>query len=85
MQRLQELNAETESPNFWSDSTRAQTLMRERIGLENGLKVIDQLTVDLTDNMELLELGILEDDDEIIFEAEAALQAVHQIALKAEK
>ena len=84
MQRLQELNAETESPNFWSDSTRAQTLMRERIGLENGLKVIDQLTVDLTDNMELLELGILEDDDEIIFEAEAALQAVHQIALKAE-
>ena len=85
MQRLQELNAETESPNFWSDSTRAQTLMRERIGLENGLKVIDQLTVDLTDNMELLELGILEDDDEIIFEAEAALQAVHQIALKEEK
>tara|TARA_B100000674_G_C37972936_1_gene977841 strand:- start:3597 stop:4616 length:1020 start_codon:yes stop_codon:yes gene_type:complete len=85
LQRLQELNAETESPNFWSDSTRAQTLMRERIGLENGLKVIDQLTVDLTDNMELLELGILEDDDEIIFEAEAALQAVHQIALKAEK
>jgi peptide chain release factor 2 len=84
LQRLQELNAETESSDFWSDSARAQTLMRERIGLEDGLKAIDRLTVDLADNIELLEMGEAENDEEIVFEAEAALEAIHKIATKAE-
>jgi len=57
LRRLEELNAETESSDFWSDTARAQTLMRERTGLEDGLKAIDQLTLDLADNVELLEMG----------------------------
>ena len=81
---MQELNAETESSDFWNDSARAQTLMRERTGLEDGLKAIDQLTLDLADNMELLVMGEAEDDDEIVNEAEIALEAIHKIATKAE-
>jgi len=58
--------------------------MRERTGLEDGLKAIDQLTLDLTDNVELLEMGVVENDEEIVAEAEAALIAIHKTATKAE-
>ena len=81
---MQELNAETESPDFWNDSVRAQALMRERTGLEDGLKAIDQLTLDLADNVELLEMGEVENDEEIVIEAETALIAIHKTATKAE-
>ena len=81
---MQELNAETESSEFWNDLARAKTLMRERTGLEDGLKAIDQLTNDLADNLDLLELGEAEDDFEIVNEAEIALEAIHKDATKAE-
>ena len=58
--------------------------MRERTGLEDGLKAIDQLTNDLADNLDLLELGEAEDDYEIVNEAEIALEAIHKDATKAE-
>ena len=81
---MQEINAETERPDFWNDSSRAQTLMRERNGLEDGLKVIDHLTAELAENVELLELGEVENDREIVFEAEVALEEIHKTAIKAE-
>ncbi len=58
--------------------------MRERTGLEDGLKAIDSLTRELNDNIELLEMGEAEDDTDIIAEAEAALEAAHKTAAKAE-
>jgi peptide chain release factor 2 len=81
---LQELNAEAERSDFWNDPARAQTLMRERTGLEDGLKTIDQLTRNFADNIELLEMGEAEDDDEIVNEAEMALEVIRKIATKAE-
>jgi len=58
--------------------------MRERTALEDGLKSIDQLTLDLADNVELLEMGEAEGDEDIVAEAEAALETAHKIAAKAE-
>ncbi len=58
--------------------------MRERTGLEDGLKAIDDLSQELADNVELLEMGEAEGDDEIIAEAEAALESAHKTAAKAE-
>jgi peptide chain release factor 2 len=58
--------------------------MRERTGLEDGLKSIDDLTRDLADNVELLEMGEAEGDADIVAEAEAALESAHKIAAKAE-
>lgn len=81
---MQELNAEAERSDFWNDPARAQTLMRERTGLEDGLKTIDQLTRNFADNIELLEMGEAEDDDEIVNEAEMALEVIRKIATKAE-
>ena len=58
--------------------------MRERTGLEDGLKAIDDLSQELADNVELLEMGEAEADTDIIAEAEAALEIAHKTAAKAE-
>ncbi len=58
--------------------------MKERTRLEDELAAIDKLARDLSDNVELLEMGEAEDDAGIIAEAEAALLAARDIAAKAE-
>ena len=59
-------------------------MMRERTRLEDGIKAVDDLTREMNDNVELLEMGEAEDDTDIIAEAEAALEAAHRTAAKAE-
>jgi peptide chain release factor 2 len=50
--------------------------MRERTKLENGVKAVDEISTDLRDNVDLLELGEAEDDQGIVQEAEEALSAL---------
>ncbi len=47
--------------------------MRERNRLEAGIKDIDAVERELTDSVELIEMGEAEGDDAIVAEAEAAL------------
>jgi peptide chain release factor 2 len=58
--------------------------MRERTRLEDNLKLIDELSGDMADNVELLEMGEAEGDDGIVSEAEAALVKTHKQAGRAE-
>jgi peptide chain release factor 2 len=51
--------------------------MRERTKLETGVKAVDEITSDLNDNVELLELGEVEDDQEVVKEAEDAISALN--------
>jgi peptide chain release factor 2 len=51
--------------------------MRERTKLETGVKAVDEITSDLNDNVELLELGEAEDDQEVVKEAEDAISALN--------
>ena len=57
--------------------------MRERTRLENGINAVDGIQQDVADNAELLEMAEAEGDPEIVAEAEAALQALHQDVEKA--
>jgi peptide chain release factor 2 len=50
--------------------------MRERTKLENGVKAVDEISTDLRDNVDLLELGEAEDDQDVVQEAEEALAAL---------
>ncbi len=52
----------------------AQKLMRERQQLEDGINGIRRLETQLSDNLELIELGEAEGDKEIVAEAEASLK-----------
>jgi len=57
--------------------------MRERTKLETGVKAVDEITSDLNDNVELLELGEAEDDQEVVKEAEDAISALNAKVEKA--
>lgn len=50
--------------------------MRERQQLDDGLTGVRKLEADLADNLELIELGEMEGDKDVVGEAEAALKAL---------
>ncbi|MDP6430349.1 MAG: peptide chain release factor 2 [Rhodospirillales bacterium] len=74
VRKLDELNALAEDPKLWDDPGNAQSVMRQRNRLENGIRAVDDVERDLTDNMELIELGDAESDQGVVDEAEAALR-----------
>ncbi|MHC8510029.1 MAG: peptide chain release factor 2 [Rhodospirillales bacterium] len=84
--RLDELNAEAENPDLWSDSEKAGRVMRERGALERQLAAVNRFESGLSDNAELIELAEAEDggDESVIAEAEAALTALRAEAQAAE-
>src|SRR6056297_1745003 len=74
--RLEEFNARVEDPHLWDDPEAAQKLMRDRQMLVDAMEVFTSIRQDLSDNVELIELGEMEEDDEVVAEAEAALKAL---------
>ncbi|SLN17654.1 peptide chain release factor 2 [Roseisalinus antarcticus] len=72
--RLEEFNARVEDPTLWDDPTAAQKLMRDRQMLVDAIDTYKAIKRDLTDNVELIELGEMEDDTEVVGEAETALK-----------
>jgi len=54
--------------------------MRERTRLESQSKAVLELQDGVADNLELIEMGEAEGDDEIIAEAESAMAALVEIA-----
>ncbi|MDA9553058.1 peptide chain release factor 2 [Emcibacteraceae bacterium] len=74
LDRYEELTALSEDPALWDNPTNAQKLMQERTKLEQAINLCNQVDSELNDNIELIELGELEDDAEIILEAETAIQ-----------
>ncbi|WP_270732962.1 peptide chain release factor 2 [Shimia sp. Alg240-R146] len=82
--RLEEFNARVEDPDLWNDPAAAQKLMRERQMLVDAMDTVKAIETDMNDNVELIELGEMEEDDEVIAEAEAALAALRDKAAKKE-
>lgn len=78
--RLEEFNAMIEDPNLWNDPAKAQKLMRERQALMDAMSTYDLISSGLKDNVELIELGEMEGDAEIVAEAEKALKDLVPLA-----
>ena len=78
--RLEEYNARTEDPDLWNDPAKAQKLMRERQMLVDSLDTYKGLSQELEDNVELVEMGEAEGDEEVVTEAETALVALEKRA-----
>jgi peptide chain release factor 2 len=74
--RLEEFNARVEDPTLWDDPAAAQKLMRDRQGLVDAMATHDGIATELQDNIDLIELGEMEEDTEVVAEAEAALSAL---------
>ena len=82
--RLEEFNARVEDPNLWDDPDAAQVLMRDRQMLVDSIAVYEGIKQELADNVELIELGEMEDDAEVVADAEAALKSLAEKAAQKE-
>jgi peptide chain release factor 2 len=78
--RLEEFNARVEDPDLWNDPENAQKLMRERQSLIDAVEGHDNMQTELNDSIELIELGEMEDDQDVIKDAEAAIEALVKTA-----
>ncbi|WP_434621185.1 peptide chain release factor 2 [Tabrizicola sp. M-4] len=78
--RLEEFDAMIEAPDLWNDPAKAQKLMRERQALLDSVSTYRMIESGLRDNVELIELGEAEGDQEIVAEAEAALRGLVEVA-----
>lgn len=74
IKRLDELEIQVQDPSLWDNPEVAQTLMREREQLKAMIDHFSDLERQLTDNIDLIELGEIEDDLAIIEEAEKSLE-----------
>jgi len=82
--RLEEFNARVEDPNLWDNPENAQKLMRERQMLVDAIETYESIKTDLSDNIELIELGEMEEDNEVVSDAEAAIKSLQGKAAKKE-
>ncbi|MEY8827729.1 peptide chain release factor 2 [Sedimentitalea sp. XS_ASV28] len=74
--RLEEFNARVEDPNLWDDPDAAQKLMRDRQTLVDAMETYESIKRDLSDNVEMIELGEMEEDEEVVADAETALKSL---------
>ncbi len=82
--RLEEFNARVEDPNLWDNPENAQKLMRERQLLVDAIETYESIKTDLSDNIELIELGEMEEDEEVVTDAEDAIKKLQTKAAKKE-
>jgi len=82
--RLEEFNARVEDPNLWDDPAAAQKLMRDRQSLVDAIDIYKGIRQDLDDSVELIEMGEMEDDEEVVTDAENTLKVLKEKAAKKE-
>ena len=61
--KLNEVNAALEDPKVWDNPKRAQELGKEKKSLEDVVHVIDRLSSELADNIELFDMSKSEGDE----------------------
>ena len=76
LRRLDELNARVEDPKLWDDPKGAEAVMRERRRLEAAVGTVNQISQEMADAVEFIEMGEAEDDTAIVDEGHATLAAL---------
>ncbi len=74
LRRLDELNARVEDPTLWDDPKAAEAVMRERRRLEGAIGTVREISSEMSDAVEFVEMGEAEGDDDIAAEGMASLE-----------
>ena len=83
-EKLEELDAQTADPEFWSDNTYAQKVLREQATLKKTVEDLEQAQRALDDGGELYEMAREEGDDDSVLEAWESLGTLDQALAKME-
>ncbi|MES2493617.1 MAG: peptide chain release factor 2 [Pseudomonadota bacterium] len=80
LRRLDELNARVEDPKLWDNPKDAEAVMRERRRLEAAVGAVNQISREMADAVEFVELGEAEGDDAIVADGLASLAGLAERA-----
>ncbi len=81
LRRLDELNARVEDPALWDNPKEAEAVMRERRQLEGAVGTVREISSEMADAVELVEMGEAEGDEDIAAEGMASLE---KLAIRAD-
>ena len=73
LRRLDELNARVEDPTLWDNPRQAEEVMRERGRLESAVGTVKDISREMADAIEFVELGEAEGEEVIVAEGLATL------------
>jgi len=76
LRRLDELNARVEDPKLWDNPKEAESVMKERRRLEAAVGTVNDISGQMADAIEFVELGEMENDEATVDEGIAALAAL---------
>ena len=74
MRRLDELNARVEDPTLWDNPKEAEKIMRERRVLESAVGTVREISSEMADAVEFIEMGEAEGDEDIVDDGHASLE-----------
>ena len=80
LRRLDELNARVQDPNLWNDPKEAQAISREQKSLENAVKTVREISAEMADAIEFIEMGEAEGEDGIVNDGLKSLQRLAERA-----
>ena len=81
VRRLDELNARVEDPKLWDNPKQAEEVMRERRRLESAIGTVNEISAEMADAVEFIELGEAEGDDAVTQEG---LETLARLAARAD-
>ena len=73
LRRLDELNARVQDPDLWNDPKEAQAVSREQKLLENAVNTVNEISAEMSDAIEFVEMGEAEGDDDVVSDGLASL------------
>jgi peptide chain release factor 2 len=76
LRRLDELNARLQDPNLWDNPKQARAISREHKSLARAVGTVNQITAEMRDAIEFIEMGEAEGEESIIEEGLATLAAL---------
>jgi peptide chain release factor 2 len=76
LRRLDELDARVQDPKLWDDPKQAQAITREQKMLADAIGTVRQISAEMADAVEFVEMGEAEGDDDVISDGLASLAAL---------
>jgi len=74
LRRLDELNARVQDPTLWDNPKEAQAVSREQKQLESAVNTVNEISAEMSDAVEFIEMGEAEGEESIVNDGLASLE-----------
>nr|WP_298928126.1 peptide chain release factor 2 [uncultured Erythrobacter sp.] len=81
LRRLDELDARVQDPTLWDNPKEAQAISREQKTLETAVNTVREISAEMADAVEFIEMGEAEDEESIINDG---LKSLERLANRAD-